>query len=185
MQTGYLLKISVVLLGAIGLLLLLDAVILQGGVFVSRLGVIPARARLAASEAEVAPSKVNIRVKNFSVRPSLSEAKQLMHPKGATIVSPAHDFFRKGQKIEVSCTVENTSAEPAKNFQALIRIPGKDIASENIKTLKAGEEITLKGSFPLESTGLLYLACRADISGVLYEQNEHDNYEIAALYVLS
>lgn len=166
MQTGYLLKISVVLLGAIGLLLLLDAAILQGGVFVGRLGVIPARARLAASETQES-SKVNIRVKNFSLE------------------STAHDFFRKGQKIEISCTIENTSAEPAKNFQALIRIPGKDIASENIKTLKAGNEITLKGDLILEGTGLLYLACRSDISGVLYEQNEHDNYEIAALYVLS
>lgn len=164
--TRYFIKISVILLGSIGVLFHLNMVMLQGGIFVSRLGVIPARARLAASEVQQISSKVNIRVKNFEVK------------------SVSDNFFRKGQKIDVSCTLENTSDEPAKNFQSLIRIPGKDVAAKYLKILQAGEEITISGTLVLENTGILYLACRTDPDAALFESNEHDNHEIAAFYVL-
>lgn len=166
METRYLIKISAILLGSIGVLLLLDMVILQGGFFVKRLGVIPARARLVAGEVQETSSRINIRVKNFVIK--------TVHP----------DFFRKGQKVEVSCTIENSSSEPAKNFQSLIRIPGKDVAVEQRKLLKPGEEMVLSGTLVPETSGLLYLACRADPHGALFESNENDNHEIAALYVL-
>lgn len=166
MNTKYLIKIGVILLGSIGVLLHLNMVMLQGGVFVNRLGVIPARARFAAGKVQETPLTVNIRVKNFSIS------------------TAAKEFFRKGQNIEVSCTIENSSDEPAKNFRSLIRIPGKNIAAERFKVLKAGEEITISGTLVPENTGILYLACRADPDGVLFESNEHDNNEIAALHVL-
>lgn len=166
MNIKYFIKISVVLLGAIGVLFHFNMVMLQGGVFVNRLGVIPARARLAAPEVRQISPKVNIRVKNFEVK------------------SASDGFFRKGQKVEVACVIENSSDEQAKNFQALIRIPGKDVASQYMNALKAGGEIVLKGSFVLENSGLLYLACRADIGAALSESNENDNHEIAALHVL-
>jgi subtilase family serine protease len=144
---------------------------LQGDIFVSRLGVIPARARLAAGETAPEKSNLNIRVKNFTFTAEAGNTE-------------ASEFFKKGTKVAVSCSIENSSSEPARNFRTLIRIPGKDVVVKHLKILKAGEEIIISGTLILENTGILYLACRADPDAALFESNENDNHEIAAMYVL-
>lgn len=154
MHTKFLLKITAVLIVSIFLIAMVDLVILQGGVFVERLSTTPPRARLAAQERENAFPESNIKVKKLK------------------IAKKSDGLFKKGESVDVSCAIQNDSKETLKNFHALIRIPGKDIVNQQIKSLKPGEEINLSGALLLENSGILYMACRTDM-----------DHEIAALYV--
>lgn len=155
MHTKFLLKITAVLIVSIFLIAMVDLVILQGGVFVERLSATPPRARLAAQERENAIPESNIKVKKLK------------------IAKKSNGLFRKGESVDISCAIQNDSKEAVKNFHALIRIPGKDIVNQQVKSLKPDESLTLKGSLLLENSGILYMACRTDM-----------DHEIAALYVL-
>lgn len=155
MHTKFFLKITVVLIVSVVMVIALDLVILQGGVFVNRVSATPPRARLAANDANESMPEMDIKVKNLNIQKKSS------------------GLFKKGESVEVSCTIQNDSTKVVKNFHAVIRIPGKDIVSEEVKSLKPDEELNLSGALLLENSGMLYMACRTE-----------NSHEIAALYVL-
>lgn len=165
MQTKIIFRISFILFAAILVLYGSLWVLLQGGLWVTKLGVIPVRARLAAQEIQTNHSNLNIRIKEFSVR-----AKE----KG---------LFKKGGEFEVSCVLENDSEANISNFKSLMRTPKKELASEKTKILKKGESVKLTGTFVPEEAGQIIIACRADVDQKINESSENDNREIAAIYV--
>lgn len=166
MKTKFLLKISLVLLLSIFALLGIDFVLLQGGFSVQKVGVIPARARLAAPREEKIASNQNIRIKNFTVSPTAADG-----------------IFRKNSQIKISCSFENISSVSAGNFRSLIRTPKGEIANIKTKTLRSKESMTMEGAITPETEGVLIIACRSDVQDNLEETNENDNHEVKTVYV--
>lgn len=162
-------KIAAALLIPLGILGVIDFTILQGGVFVEKVGLLPKRVKPAALEISASAKKLtaDITVKNFLVTSKDSG--------GA---------FRKGAPIEITCTIENSSPIALKNFRSVIRTPRKDLASSQIKSLKSGEVLRLSNTFIPENSGIVIVACRGDSEKQIEESNENDNREIATLYVL-
>lgn len=91
--------------------------------------------------------------------------------------------FRVKTPIEIKCTIENTSAAALKNFRSVIRTPLAEIASVKTAVLKPAQKFTLQGTLLAENTGVLIVACRADIEKKIDEENENDNREVVVLYI--
>lgn len=159
-------KISALLLIPIALLIAIDLVILQGGFFAEKVSVLPKRVKPAALEKNLMETDLDLSVKNFLVKTKSPDGR-----------------FRRGESIEVACSVENTSMKVVKNFRSVLRTPEKDLAQIQTKTLKPGEKFNLHGSFTPENSGVAIVACRGDSEKTADESNENDNREVAVLYV--
>lgn len=162
-------KISALLLIPVALLMAVDMIILQGGFFVEKISILPKRVKPAALEKNLQENGGdlgNLNVKNFSIKAKSQDG-----------------LFRRGEFIEVSCTVENSSSQAVKNFRSVLRTPEKDLAQIKTNALKPGEKFNLQGSFTPENTGVLIVACRGDSEKTVEESNENDNREIAVLYI--
>jgi|GEM_PF-6854185 len=162
-------KIAAFLLVPLAIFGTIDLIILQGGVFREKVGLLPKRVKPAALEISSSDKKLtaNITVKNFTVKAKKTGSS-----------------FQKGTPIEISCTVENSSSGVLKNFRSVIRTPQKDLASSQIKSLKSGEILQLTNTFTPENSGALIVACRGDSEKQIEEINENDNREMVTLYIL-
>ncbi len=150
----------------IALMAAVDLVILRGGFFAEKMSVPPKRMKPAALEKNFAETDLDLRVENFSVKTKSPDGR-----------------FRRGESIEVTCSVENTSAKAVKNFRSVIRTPQKELAQMQTKTLKPGEKFNLNGDFTPENSGAVIVACRGDSEKTVVEANENNNREVAALYI--
>lgn len=162
-------KISALLLIPVALLVAVNTVILQGGFFVEKMSVLPKRVKPAALEKNLQENGGdlgNLNVKNFSIKAKSPDGR-----------------FRRGEPIEVSCAVENTSSQAVKNFRSVLRTPEKDLAQIKTNVLKPGEKFDLQGSFTPENSGVAIVACRGDSEKTVEESNENDNREITVLYI--
>lgn len=92
-------------------------------------------------------------------------------------------LFRVGTPIKASCVIKNTSEETVYGFKSLLRTPNGEIDSAQMKSLKSGAEVMLKGEFVPKAQGVLIFACRTDVGKTLSETDENDNREIGAVYV--
>lgn len=108
-------------------------------------------------------SKDNIRIEEFDV----SQEKP--------------GLFSKGAAIQFSCLIRNDSPS-SKKIKSLVRTSKKEIAAET-RALASGEALSLKGSYTPEESGVVIVACRADVDQQISESDEKDNREIAALYI--
>lgn len=160
------------MLAALAILICTDIAIFQGGLSVAKAGTIPQRARMAApkeNSADAARTKNNLKVGGLKFSPA--DEKN------------APEFFRKGEKIKISCAIKNESQAALKNFRALIRTPNKEIAAETVKKLNPQKEFELSGDFTPETEGLFIVACRGDSGKQIAESDENDNREAVALHV--
>ncbi|MBI2638894.1 hypothetical protein HYW83_04875 [Candidatus Peregrinibacteria bacterium] len=159
-------KLSAILLIPVALMAVVNLVILQGGFFTEKISVLPKRVKPAALEKNLDVSDLDLSVKNFSIK-----TKSLW------------GRFRRGESIEISCSIENASEKTVKNFHSVIRTPQKELAQMQTKTLKPGEKLNLQGSFIPENSGAVIVACRGDSEKTVVEANENNNREIAVLYI--
>lgn len=170
MKNEALIKTVVFTLLAIGILTSVDMVIFQGGFFVSKLSVIPNRNTVLNEELRASAEELphaNLTIESLSATPV----------KGA-------EFFRKGEKIEFSCVLKNTSKTATGRFNSTIETAQKNIASVKTKSLKAEGTVNIKGSFVPESSGVLTVSCRNDADRKIDEENENDNGMTLSIYVL-
>ena len=98
-------------------------------------------------------------------------------------VKTTEKIFKKGKEIGVTCIVKNTSNKTVGGFTSIIRTPTKTLKESITKNLAPGEEIKLSGNLQPEQSGVVPLACRADLHNVVQERTDQDNKEIALLYV--
>jgi len=166
MKKWFILKISLILLGSCGLLILAYWAVIQSGITTKRVNVLPPRERFAAAEIKEDKPDVNVRVTKFEVK-----SKE------------ADGFFRKGKPIEVSCTYENDSEKGLKSsVKFLMRTSTTEIKAVK-QVIGAKKQLELNGTFTPDAVGVVIFACRADVDRQLLESDENDNREIVTVYV--
>lgn len=174
MTTKFKIKLYTLLLSNIALLMGLNVVMLQDGLFQ------PANARSEevpmetfGAEIRFAPGEKN----DNSSQKNLSIA--------SFVVSRTHDSGRylQSDKIEAVCEIKNTGSQELNNFRSLIRTPTKEVISEHTNSLKPDETITFSGKVSLEEVGIIIIACRADVDKKIEEESEQDNRAVRTMYV--
>lgn len=166
MKKWFILKIFLILLASCGVLILAYYAVIQEGFTLKKIGILPPRARLAASEIKEDKPTVNVKVAKFEVK-----SKE------------ADGFFRKGKSIEVSCTYENDSEKGLPSaVKFLMRTPTAEIKAIK-QVIGAKKQLELAGTFTPEMTGVVIFACRADADHQLRESDENDNREVVTVYV--